>query len=368
MEGLARTGVDLVGLGVYDLKGGRERLRKLNQKSPVDFICANIDGYLPYVRYVKGKGRVKILVTSVVDSEYVSMREYGLAGVNDPVTALRRIQDKIKHDVFIVILHAIGEREQAIISQVPGIDLVINGARPGVDEDIRYFGEIPVVSNNRLGGGYVAYVDLELDSEKQNLTISDPTILRASVNKIVGDKSMVSLLEAYEVERRAFFEKEETLKTKKQQQYQNQLLAQAQAQAQARADRGMYIGARSCEYCHAEISHEWGNSRHAKAIESLISRKKEYDPECLPCHVTGMENKDVVGRFVSMTESPGMAGVQCESCHGPGIRHAQRPEKIKLEKVTVDTCRQCHTTDTDPGFDYEKDRILGTHKLYKNKN
>ncbi|MCK5681316.1 hypothetical protein KAI46_10955, partial [bacterium] len=259
------------------------------------------------------------------------------------------IQKTIKHDVFIVVLHAFGDRELEIVSQLSGIDLVINGSRLGVFDDVKQIGGTPVVCNNQRGGAYVAYVDLEVDSEKQKVAVSEPTVLRAGVGKVAEDKGIVSLIKAYESERRDFFKKGQKIRAKKRQEY---------------ANYGIYLGSRACLHCHSEISHEWKSSRHGKAIESLITKKKENDTDCLPCHVTGM-NKNIIGGFVSMYENPGMVGVQCEACHGPGARHAQSSGKIKTQKVAESTCRQCHTVETDPEFDYDRDRMLGTHKSRK---
>ena len=352
LEGLSRTGVDVVGLGVYDLNGGVERLQELTEKSSVDIVCANIDGCMPFVRYIKGERKFKILVTSVVDPALSSKGELAIKGISDPVSALRRIQNMIKHDVFIVILHAFGENERAIISQVPGIDLVVNGTRLSVFDNIKQLSKTPVVYNNQRGGSFVAYVDLEVDPEKQGTAISKPVVLRAGVGQVVEDKGIVDLINSYESERRDFFEKLKKEGASMKQQYSN---------------FGVYLGSRSCRYCHSEISHEWETSRHGKAIESLIAKKKEYDTDCLPCHVTGM-NKHIIGGFTSMHVNPDMAGVQCEVCHGQGARHVQSRGKMRTKKVTEGTCRECHTIDTDPKFEYDKDRLLGTHKHYKNKN
>jgi hypothetical protein len=47
---------------------------------------------------------------------------------------------------------------------------------------------------------------------------------------------------------------------------------------------------------------------------------------------------------------PYLRGVQCEACHGEGKGH---PEKGKLErKVTLGACRNCHTKDQSPTFNY----------------
>ncbi len=347
MAGLGRIGVDVVGLGAYDLNGENNSLKEIIEKSAVDLVCANIEGYLPYVRYSKGK--LKVLVTSIIDTEFAKNSELGIDNVKDPVLVLRQMQKDIKHDIFIVIIHASNDREQQLVSQMPGIDLVVNGTRLSVYDDKKYINQTPVVYNNQRGGMYVAYVDLLVDSTNKKIEVSKPTVKRAGVGQIEEDKDMIALIRAYEGERRQFFGKIRIEHNKK---------------MQRNANNGIFLGSRSCEHCHSAINNEWEISRHGKAIESLIAKHKDYDMQCLPCHVTGMDGKGTVGGFVSMQENGWMVGVQCEACHGPGSQHAQRPKKFKTKKITASTCIKCHTVDTDPEFNYEKDRLLGTHQVY----
>ena len=138
-----------------------------------------------------------------------------------------------------------------------------------------------------------------------------------------------------------------------------------------------YIGAEKCKTCHDSDEtgnqyHAWKNGPHAKAWEALASDEaKEIagkmgiaDPQkadqCIKCHMTGfgVEEKLLKKGFEKT------AGVQCESCHGPGEAHMKARLKATMkgdktadlspdEIVTVppqDTCLQCHN-DESPTFE-----------------
>ncbi len=112
-----------------------------------------------------------------------------------------------------------------------------------------------------------------------------------------------------------------------------------------------YLGAKQCSPCHSELDTVWQKTRHAKAIESLKKSKQEMLPACVRCHVTAYEQE---GGFIDYDLTPEMAGVQCESCHGPGSVHAADPSADMIKNPGPELCRQCHTAAQDPGFKYEE--------------
>ena len=110
-----------------------------------------------------------------------------------------------------------------------------------------------------------------------------------------------------------------------------------------------FAGSDSCIGCHPKASAVFKSSKHARALETLISKNKEQDPECIICHTVGAE---LQGGFVSAKASPHLSGVQCENCHGPRKAHAQNPAlkggaRPSLEHV----CLQCHNSQHSPKFD-----------------
>ena len=337
VAGLNMSGVNLIGVGAWDLKWGAEKIEKLASASVADFVCANVDGFLPYLR-IEREG-LKILVTSIIDPELLKI--YGVSGikVKDPNQAVKNIEKSISHDFFIVITHARGERNREILTGCSGIDLIIDGEKPRTVAENETLHGFPVVRNN-LGGKYVGYVDVTKDKSSQ-YKVGFPNLIRVPSKTVAENPQVAELVKRYEEERRIFIVKEQ----KKREQ-----LALAKRKA-----GNLYIGNNWCGSCHGEIEKRWQESRHAAAISSLTAKNRDNDPACISCHVTGLHDNQAVGGFISMEKNPKMSGVQCEACHGPGGRHAPVPKQVKMRSVNEGTCRVCHNQDTDPTFDFEKD-------------
>jgi hypothetical protein len=104
-----------------------------------------------------------------------------------------------------------------------------------------------------------------------------------------------------------------------------------------------------CAPCHAAAFEVWQKSRHAHAIEILKKEKKEFDSSCVGCHVTGNGRP---GGFVNLNQTPQLANVQCEACHGSGIRHLDRPAEAKMARLTAEACLTCHTKSNSPEFEF----------------
>jgi hypothetical protein len=156
-----------------------------------------------------------------------------------------------------------------------------------------------------------------------------------------------------------------------------------------------YIGIENCKICHMPHYDSWVTTRMSKAYELLkpgvrpevktkagLNPQKDYtkDPECLQCHVTGYGKP---GGFISIEQTPGMANVQCEMCHGPGSIYAEmmlkkrgtytRQDYIEQGGMTMpspetNVCtNQCHN-DESPFvasgfvFDFENRKAMGTHR------
>ena len=150
-----------------------------------------------------------------------------------------------------------------------------------------------------------------------------------------------------------------------------------------------FVGASKCGECHTTAFDIWKETTHARAFESLdpvhqhhgyerlhgIAR--DFDPECLSCHVTGWDPEEYV-RFqngflneeIAADDSEKllqalMGGSQCENCHGPGSRHVELIEagnteaaakevRVTLEHAKNETCGKCHDADNSPDFNFEK--------------
>ncbi len=109
-----------------------------------------------------------------------------------------------------------------------------------------------------------------------------------------------------------------------------------------------FIGAISCKRCHETNYRNWLKTKHAKASQTINASPKYAQDECLICHSTGYGK---MGEYATVEEIPFfLQGVQCEACHGAGKGH---PGRGGIErKVTLGICRNCHTKDQSPAFNY----------------
>jgi len=158
-----------------------------------------------------------------------------------------------------------------------------------------------------------------------------------------------------------------------------------------------FVGPQTCtEECHREQGKSWARTRMAQSFEALrpgvfaeqkrlvgLDPDADYtrEPECLSCHTTGY---GLVGGFVSIEETPDMAGVTCEACHGAGGRYVKTvmdadDPTFETEKArdaglvyppTARVCRKCHNEDSpfiDIGyqFDYAERVARGTHEHFQ---
>ena len=150
-----------------------------------------------------------------------------------------------------------------------------------------------------------------------------------------------------------------------------------------------HIGSAACGKCHPVEHKALQGGPHAQALKSLakpgrghwsIPRHKRgviglRKVECIRCHVTGHGRPGgFPARIPSDPLKHPMAGVGCESCHGPGKAHAADPKKpraiVKLggtcpECNILPICRRCHDDANAPDFDYKAALPKARHPVGK---
>jgi 2',3'-cyclic-nucleotide 2'-phosphodiesterase (5'-nucleotidase family) len=117
----------------------------------------------------------------------------------------------------------------------------------------------------------------------------------------------------------------------------------------AAPDQAHYVGIDVCSSCHPAARAVWDGTRHAHAYATLSSQFKEYNLECVGCHVTGYQRPG--GSEVAHVA--GLQDVQCEVCHGPGSRHAANPtDRTRIiAEPEPSSCLACHHPPHVEGFD-----------------
>lgn len=138
-----------------------------------------------------------------------------------------------------------------------------------------------------------------------------------------------------------------------------------------------YVGSEKCKKCHEDAYKVWAGTPHAHAYETLATKPKrptlrQYDGECVVCHVTGFGNQT---GFTDEARTPHLKNVGCEACHGPGSEHIKdklndelqklmdpwkAPEKAsdalktRLKNLVDQSCQKCHDGDNDVNWDFSK--------------
>lgn len=122
---------------------------------------------------------------------------------------------------------------------------------------------------------------------------------------------------------------------------------------EAAAGEATFVGVEACGKCHAGAKAVWEKTAHAGAYKTLQDGFKEFNLDCVSCHVTGYEKPG--GSTVTVNE--GLQNVQCESCHGAGSKHAASPgtKGLITKSPSPDGCvSACHHPPHVEGFDPAK--------------
>jgi hypothetical protein len=115
------------------------------------------------------------------------------------------------------------------------------------------------------------------------------------------------------------------------------------------AGQAGYIGIDRCAGCHRSEKRFWAKTVHAKAYATLSTESKEFNLDCVSCHVTGYGRPG--GSTVTHVDK--LKDVQCEVCHGPGSLHAEAPTTVHVPtpKPDAQLCLGCHHPPHVEGFD-----------------
>jgi hypothetical protein len=136
--------------------------------------------------------------------------------------------------------------------------------------------------------------------------------------------------------------------------------------------KATYVGSERCKKCHEVAYKIWKESPHSHAYSTLEKARRpslrQYDPDCVACHVTGFGYK---GGFVNEVETPKLRDNGCENCHGPCSEHVKNqydeklyalinPYKAKPNETAADrtkrmglidqSCIKCHDSDNDSNW------------------
>jgi len=370
VDGLRAMKYAAVGFGPGDLRLPAEELVAgvaAVGDQPTPFVSANVGllgldaGITPKFRVVEAGG-LKIGITSVLgDQELARIKnadvEFAPAGESLAKAAAELAKAGCDHQVLLSF--ATPEETKALAAKHPQFDIVVTAG--GADEPPLELPPLPGGAKLvELGhkGMFAVAIGFFPDKEKPVRTQRVPLDARWGESK-----DMIDLLGTYQ-------QKLETLGL------------EGLGLVPIRHPSGRrFAGSEACAECHQAAYDVWKDTPHATALTTLEEQKprRDGDPECLSCHVTGwapQRFEPFEGGFTGMKTTPQLAHQGCENCHGPAAAHtavergdvrASEAERDRLrqeivltlstpegKQKAVNNCLECHDLDNSPQFDFDE--------------
>ncbi len=405
-----QMGYDVVNVGEKDLMLSVKFLSDAGGRARFPFISANLVDrktekgvFKPYV--IKEIAGLKIGIFGLLDEAFnptLQERDQDLK-ILDPFSTSKTLTKSLREYCdLIVLLSQLGEsRDKKLARENPQIDLILGGGGESKMAVVDKVNEVPIYRLEPRGG-YIGKIDYSLvDTRKplKFLTSSESEEVEKRLERLTMRSKKIRSDLAKSGKQDEIRSKELRFLESKQKEVEKTLLAlgsknayrhtSVPVQLSLKDDPGImkgveayraesaklykpkvpsqpekdlpekemiaripkeshFVGAISCKRCHEENYRNWLKTKHAKALQTIAASPKYSQEDCLACHSTGYGK---VGDYATVEEVPFyLRGVQCEACHGEGKGH---PGRGTIErKVTLGICRNCHTKDQSPVFNY----------------
>jgi hypothetical protein len=408
-ESLADVGLVAWTPGYNDWAGGAPLFASLEKSARGALVAANLDGAGAVKSTLREVGNVKVGITGVSGPEYEGARPEGVT-VKDPAASLKAAAAELRaQGANILIGLASVPRGEALrlAEAVPDLSVLVVGkpvdggeANDAPPPPVLVGGVLVIGTSNHLQTvGVVDFFVHGRDFKFQDATgvanaenilsiakrirelenrlaawENDPSVRpedvaarRADLARLQGEKERLSNPPAPKagsffryamVEVRARHGSDAKVAERMKSYYRRvndhnrTAFADRKPPELAKGQSG-YAGIEVCANCHEEAKAVWDKTAHSQAYATLSNQFKEFNLECVSCHVTGYEKPG--GSTVTMNAS--LRDVQCEECHGPGRAHAKSPKKPGLiaREPKPDMCAQsCHHPPHVEGFDAAK--------------
>ena len=340
VEAMDKLGYDVATIGEREFNFGQQFLLDTFKKTKIDLVCANIvyaNTKKPFVKpyVIRKAGTVRIAFFGLMGSE---LKWRTLPGeqelvVLDPIETAKKLIPEMrkKADVIVLLSHLGLTDGQKLTLEAPGIDAMVFGHLVGLSKQVV---STQNVINVRGGerGQYIPQIHLVVEDGKISSYDGDVVTLD---DKIPADEVMGRLVDTFSDNlNKRFADKNKANVTDR----------EGQTNQNAAGDH--YLGEKNCRRCHEVEYQMYTKQAHAHAFATLENNQRDATPECLPCHVVGMNQP---GGFISKPSTPDLVNVQCENCHGMGTKH---PEPGAI--AGPDVCITCHTHEQSPNFNYDE--------------
>ena len=363
-EALRKMNYSAVGFGPPDLRlSAGEIIAAVAGDDPEKsiFISANASllGLNPKLRIVKVGGK-KIGITSVLGAKHAAEVNNTEIEIVPAAQALREVMDQLAGcDIRVLLSQATREATIELAQAFPDFDVVVTA--DGGDEPPNHAQPIEGTKARLIEIGHKSQFAVVLgwfDEADEPLRYQ-----RVPLDSRFGDSpEMKELMTAYQEQLRERGWDGLSIRAKR----------------HPRADEGgeaagQFVGSAACKECHSVEWDVWSQSKHAHATETLVKLDppRQFDAECVRCHVTGWDVEQYVpfvGGYEGLDATPHLAGNGCENCHGPGAAHVaaendgSQAEQVKYRLLMKQTkaaakdrgCVTCHDGDNSLNFSFDK--------------
>ena len=339
VEALHQLNYDLVNLNEKDIETGRNIGILDSLKSTFNVISSHDvpDMNVPakFTRKFTLKGRTVLLTVAVFDPESTPVEQ--IEELFTPPSGVPTLN-------ILILNHIDADTLESIAKAAPFVDCVVCPSESDEPAVITEAGERPLAFSVGRFGRYICELNVTAPARLgQPLRLAFKALLVEE--SLPKQESLVRLYGDYQqiVKDRNLLEKHPRFTL---------------------PDGLEYTGSKSCQPCHGDEYDKWDSGPHAKAYSTLEQVGSQADPECVICHVVGM---DYESGFISRQETGQLAGVGCENCHGPGSKHILTAGETELTGPKS-TCLDCHTPEQSGDYAGNEDVFMEKIKHWKEPN
>jgi 2',3'-cyclic-nucleotide 2'-phosphodiesterase (5'-nucleotidase family) len=351
MSALQSMRVDAVCVGDHDLRFGLAPLRERARALHLPLVCSNLElkaTHQPaFARTIlKRVGPATVGIFAVMtDTADLGPARDSLA-VTDPALAARDAIAALRRQgaTVILMLSQLGTvGAEDLVSTLDGIDVAIVGRGAPLKAGGRSIRSTLLVYGGEQGQ-FMGVTRVALGDDGHARSAAGEMAMLGP--DIPTEPAMQMRVQAYEDgfnERMRAAEKARTA---------------ALGMTSAKYQPEHFVGNQVCARCHQAEAAQWDGTPHARAWRTLVDRKKDATPDCIPCHVVGYGRP---GGFVTTDVTPKMVNVGCENCHGMGTDHDSAIGSATHRNVAETVCRGCHDATSSPEFDFAQFRPYVDH-------
>lgn len=375
VQALEKLDYKAVGFGLNDLRMDILAVAVNLNPETNPFVSANValvdfeSGFTKRFRIIEAGGK-KIGVTTVLGkAEQIQVPNSDAFSVIDPSMALKEVVPKMQAagcDLMILLANTSTKETQALAKEFPAFDFVVCPGDSEVAPDKVI--DIPGTKTKLIETGHkgtylpmLGIYDNPSEPFKYQLVpldarFPDSKEMHENMRKYQKDLETIGLLQL--VNNRSEFKLGRT-----------------------------FVGSEACGDCHSSAMEVFEDSPHAHATKTLVELKpsRQFDPECLSCHVTGWNPQKFFpykSGYLGINKTPKLIDNGCENCHGPASKHvamenddsqtdaAREPFRAELrleigenegnkkgqksDGKVIKMCLECHDGDNSPKFDFQE--------------